>query len=68
MELKTLHPLNPGEAKVLKAAVYDLGELATKQALYGIIQVLSFKPRMSTDMLKEIVDDARKYSDLSKKP
>jgi len=68
MERKTLHPLNPGEAKTLKAAVYDLSELAAKQALYGIVQVLSFKPRISTDTLKEIIDDARKYSELGKKP
>ena len=68
MERKTLHPLNPGEAKTLKAAIYDLAELAAKQALYGVVQLLSFKPRISREEFQEIIDDARKYSELGKKP
>jgi len=67
MERKTVHLLNPGEAKTLKAAVYDLSELAAKQALYGIVQVLSFNHKISREEFQEIIDDARKYSDLSKK-
>jgi len=59
-------PLNPGEAKVLKAQVYDLSELAAKQALYGIIQVLSFKGNVSRPQLEEVIDDATKYSQLKK--
>jgi hypothetical protein len=54
--------LNPGEAKVLKARVYDLSELAAKQALYGIVQVLSFKVNVSRSMFEEVIDDAEKYS------
>jgi len=68
MERKTLHPLNPGEAKTLKATVYDLSPSARLQALYGIIQILSFKPRISREEYQEIIDDARKYSELEKKP
>lgn len=54
--------LNPGEAKTLKARVYDLSELAAKQALYGIVQVLSFKVNVSRSMFEEVIDDAEKYS------
>ena len=54
--------LNPGEGKMLKARVYDLSELAAKQALYGIIQVLAFKVNVSRSMFEEIIDDAEKYS------
>lgn len=54
--------LNPGEAKELKARVFDLSELATKQALYGIIQVLSFRANVTRTMFEEIIDDASKYS------
>jgi len=68
MERKTLHPLNPGEAKTLKAAVYDLAGLAAKQALYGIIHIISFKHRISREEFQEIIDDERKYSELEKKP
>jgi hypothetical protein len=56
--------LNPGEAKVLKARVYDLSELASKQALYGIIQILSFKVNVSRSMFEEVIDDAVKYSEV----
>ena len=55
--------LNPGEAKVLKAQVYDLSELAAKQALYGIIQILSFKVNMSRSMFEDVIDDAVKYNE-----
>jgi hypothetical protein len=53
---------NPGEAKLFKAKVYDLSELGAKQALYGIIQILSFKVNVSRPMFEEVVDDAVKYS------
>lgn len=55
-------PLNPGGAKELKAQVYDLTELAAKQALYGIVQALSFRANITSIMFKEIIDDAVKYS------
>ena len=54
--------LNLGEAQILKARVYDLSELAVKQALYGIIQILSFKVNVSRSMFEEVIDDASKYS------
>lgn len=62
LKLPTVH-LNPGEAKVLKARVYDLSELGAKQALYGIIQILSFKVNVSRSMFEDIIDDSVKYSE-----
>lgn len=59
-------PFNPGEAKMFKAQVYDLSELAVKQALYGIIQILSFKVNMSRTMFEEVIDDSVKYSEARK--
>lgn len=58
---KAIH-LNPGEASNLKANVYDLSERGAKQALYGIIQILSFKVNVSRFMFEELIDDAVKYS------
>lgn len=57
---------NPGEAKTLKAQVYDLSELAAKQALYKVIQILSFKVNVSRSMFEDVIDDAVKYNDLRK--
>ena len=60
------YPLNPGEAKTLKAAIFDLSEGAAKQALYGIVQILSFKPQLNRTHLEEIIDDARKLTQAKK--
>ena len=57
---------NSGEAKMFKAKVYDLSEFAAKQALYGIIQILSFKVNLSRSMFEEVIDDAVKYSEVRK--
>jgi hypothetical protein len=62
LKLPAVH-FNPGEAKVFKAKVYDLSELAAKQALYGIIQILSFKVNVSRSMFEEVIDDSVKYSE-----
>ena len=59
-------PLNPGEAKTLKARVYDLSGLAAKQALYGIIQILLFKVNISRSMFEEVIDDSVKYNEVRK--
>lgn len=64
---KTKHyPLNPGEAKVFKAAVYDLSPSARLQALYGIIQILSLKPTLTRNHFEDIIDDARKLTEARK--
>ena len=57
---------NPGEAKVLKARVYDLSGLAAKQALYGIIQILSFRVNMSRSMFEGVIEDSVKYNEVRK--
>ncbi|MBM4338994.1 MAG: hypothetical protein FJ110_05585 [Deltaproteobacteria bacterium] len=63
---KVVSPLNPGEAKILKASIFDLNETAAKQCLYGIIQVLSFKNSLSISFFKEILDDSVKYCQVKK--
>ena len=62
----TISPFNPGEAKSLKAEVYDLSEGAAKQALYGIINVLSLRVNMPKSFFKELIDDATKYNKTEK--
>lgn len=62
----SIRPLNPGESKTLKTAVYDLSELAAKQTLYGVIQILSIKVHVPLSVFKEILDDARKYDEVKK--
>jgi hypothetical protein len=56
--------LMPAEAHNLKAIVHGLSDLAAKQALYGLIQVLSFKSGVSGLMFSEVLDDARKYTEV----
>ena len=62
----TICPFNPGEAKTLKAEVYDLSEGAAKQALYGIINVLSLRVNMPKSFFKELIVDAIKYDNTKK--
>lgn len=54
--------LNPGEAKVLKAIVCDMDDIAKHQALLGIIQWLEEFHVLNQVRLREIIDDARKYN------
>jgi hypothetical protein len=58
---------NPAEARALKARVYDLSELAVKQALYGIIQILSVRANLPRPIFEEIIDDATKYSNIKER-
>ena len=67
MGKKARTPLNPVESRDLKAAVYDLSEVAVKQLVYGIIQILSLKSIVIKEQFLEILDDARKYSQLKAK-
>jgi len=68
MEKKPRTPLNPVEARDVKAAVYDLSESAAKQLLFGMIQILSLKNSVIKEQFLEILDDARKYSQSRAKP
>jgi hypothetical protein len=61
-------PLNPMEARDVKAAVYDLSEVSAKQLLYGVIQILSLKNSIIKEQFLEILDDAKKYSEGKWKP
>ncbi len=63
---RTAVPLNPGEASLLKAQVFDLSESGSKQALYGIIQILQFKGSVSRVTFEEVVGDAMKYTEVKK--
>jgi hypothetical protein len=60
------HPLNPGEAKALKTIIKMLNEAGAKQALYGIVQVLSQKVHLPLGIFEEIVNDALKLTEVLK--
>jgi Flp pilus assembly pilin Flp len=62
---KEEHPLNPGEAKVLKATIERLNRLAAKQALLGVVNVLSSKAHLHVKLFEEIVDDAWRLAQLT---
>lgn len=61
-----MEKFNEGEVKVLKDLIFDLNEMALRQALFGILTVLNFKKNISTNQVKEILDDSRKYSQIKK--
>lgn len=66
MPKEKMTPLNQVEARDAKAAVYDLSELAAKQLLYGIVQILSLRQNLIKEQFLEILDDARKYNTVIK--
>lgn len=57
-------PLNPGESHTLKAQIFDLSESGCKQALYGLVQILSCRPSVGRIMFETVIDDARKYCEV----
>jgi hypothetical protein len=59
-------PINQGEVMFLKAAVHNLSEGAAKQALYGIIQVLTIAPHVRRPTFEEIIGDATKLTTAEK--
>jgi len=62
---KEEHPLNPGEAKVLKATIERLNGLSARQALMGIVNVLSTRTHLSVGLFGEIIDDAWRLAQLT---
>ena len=62
----TISPFNTGEAGMLKDQVHDLSEGAAKQALYGIVNILSLRVNMPKSFFKELIVDATKYSNIKK--
>ena len=67
MAREKVFPIYPDEAGILKATVYDLSETAARQALFAMVQVLTLKVSITQAQFKEILDDAGKYSVLTKK-
>ena len=67
MAREKVFPIYPDEAKILKATVYDLSENAARQALFAMVQILTFKTSITQVQFKEILDDVGKYSVLTKK-
>jgi len=61
-------PVYLDEARTLKALVYDLSETGAKQALWGMIQILSLKTSITQAQFKEVLDDAGKYCQAKKRP
>jgi len=59
------HPLNPGEARVLKATIERLNRIAAKQALVGIVNVLSTKLHLPLKLFYEIINDAWRLTQLT---
>ena len=68
MAREKVFPIYQDEARVLKAKVYDFSETAAKQALWGLIQILSFKTSITQTQFKEILDDAANYTQVKKQP
>jgi len=66
MAREKVFPIYQDDARVLKALVFDLSETAAKQALWGMIQILSFKTAISLIQFKEILEDSNKYSQIRK--
>jgi len=58
--------LNPAESSSIKARIYDLSEFAVKQALYGMVQILTYKGNISRDFFEQCVDDAAKFMQVKK--
>lgn len=50
-------------AKDLKALIYDLNEKASKQVLYGCVEILTQHPSVLKDVFIQLISDGR---DLSK--
>ena len=66
MAREKVFPIYPDEARTLKALVYDLSEMGAKQALWGMIQILSLKTSITQAQFKEVLDDAAKYCQTKK--
>ncbi len=66
MPREKVFPIYLDEARALKAQVYDFSETAAKQALWGMIQILSLKTTITQAQFREILDDAGKYTQAKK--
>ena len=48
-------------AKDLKALIFDLGENACKQVLFGMVEILTQHPSVLKNVFVELVSDGRDY-------
>lgn len=55
---KEEHPLNPGEAKALRATMGRLNGIGARQALLGVVNVLTTRANLPASLFGEIIDDA----------
>lgn len=56
----------PAESRSLKARIFDLSESAAKQVLYGLVQHLLVCASVRTDVLRDAIDDAAKFTEVKK--
>lgn len=62
MPREKVFPIYPDEARTLKAMVYDFSEISLRQALWGMINILTLKTSITQAQFKEILEDANKYT------
>ena len=62
MKREKVFPIYQDEARALKAQVYDFSEIAAKQAIWGMIQILSLETSITKARFKEVLDDAGRYT------
>ena len=48
--------------KDLKALIFDLDESGCKQALFGMVDILTEHPSVLMDVFREFIFDARSYA------
>jgi hypothetical protein len=59
--------LTKEEAQTMKGVVFDLSENGAKQSLYGMIEILTEHPSVLTKVFSLIVDDARKFTNFTRR-
>lgn len=53
--------INSDYAKDLKALIFDLDEKASKQVLFGMVDILTQHPSVLRNVFIELVSDGRDY-------
>ena len=52
------------ERHLLKSIIQDLDLMSTKQVVLGVLAILAFKKTVTDEEVKEIIEDAKKLSEL----
>lgn len=68
MKKERRNPLHWDEIRESKTAIYNLSELASKQLLLGIVQVLSLRVTLKKEQFLDVLGDAKLYDEIAKKP